>query len=49
MYRLIILLFVVVYVIYIVMVLCQCFGLFKITTRAIKLKALIPFYYWIKR
>ena len=49
-YRLIVTIFILLYFIYIVTVLCHCFNLFKITYQDIKIgKALIPFYYWFNR
>lgn len=49
-YKLIVILFMLLYAIYIVTVLCHCFGLFKITNQDMKIgRALIPLYYWFNR
>ena len=49
-YELLLVLFWALYMIYIVTVLCQLIGIFRITYQEIKIgKALIPFYYWFKR
>lgn len=47
-YRLLIELIIVLYIIYLLTVLCQLYGVFQFTNRKITFKRMItPFYYWI--
>ena len=48
-YRLFILAVIVLAALYYIMIALQCFGVISITDKKIKfIKAIIPFYYWIK-
>ena len=49
-YRLVIVIFMLLYFIYMIMVIAHCLNIIKITYDEIKIgKALIPFYYWFKK